>query len=410
MEADKLESILEKILYPIEIKEEESQSKKNNPKISSFKPSKFPSYCELLRDNLKLKEENLSYKLLAEFNAALIHPGCEKKFIKILDNYLPKLLKTDYSLYKINGWCQTKAGFKPTKAVRISASKKSFKKTIMLNNSETFLYCYKTGEVLDGEDAERLNLKSSGENTIDLNSNKKSILIPIKNEEGKVQSILSVYNIDKIKSIVPLSQIIKSLSVAIKNYIIASNKLNIDSLTGAYNRDYVINTLADSIKEVDYLHHKLGVTKKLRRGLDTPLPYEELYCIFFDIDKFKNINDKYGHENADLILKTTIQNVRNIIRSEDVLGRYGGDEFFMPFRGDDKGALTVAKRIKNKVKTGYIIDNKEIKITASIGIAKYHPQKNTGSIDVKVSNLIKKADFAMYKSKENGGDRVTCFF
>lgn len=120
--------------------------------------------------------------------------------------------------------------------------------------------------------------------------------------------------------------------------------------------------------------------------------------LFLDLDKFKFINDTYGHLLGDVYLKKLGERFASILRKGDVLARLGGDEFIFYFINITKENLyNLIKRILNSVLTLITIDNHELSTTTSIGISIY---PNDGT---ELEELIKKADMAMYYAKSKGG-------
>ena len=119
-----------------------------------------------------------------------------------------------------------------------------------------------------------------------------------------------------------------------------------------------------------------------------------------DIDDFKSINDTYGHQTGDDLLKTVAQNLSRILRSDDTLVRYGGDEFTILFKNC---SIEDIKNKLDKIKESYFSNNKiDIKITMSFGITEYTEGK-----DLEVA--ISEADHALYKSKKKGKNSVTIY-
>jgi diguanylate cyclase (GGDEF)-like protein len=122
-----------------------------------------------------------------------------------------------------------------------------------------------------------------------------------------------------------------------------------------------------------------------------------------DIDKFKQINDQYGHDIGDLALKTLAQTCAGRVRTSDIFGRYGGEEFLLILPGAGKlKALDLAERIREAVE-GQITHtptDERLQITVSIGVATY-PEDGQN-----VTPLVKAADQAMYSAKEQGRNRV----
>ena len=125
--------------------------------------------------------------------------------------------------------------------------------------------------------------------------------------------------------------------------------------------------------------------------------------LFFDIDNFKEVNDTYGHDVGDEILKLTARTIASNIRGEDKLGRWGGEEFLAVIKTD---SLLVLKKLANKLrilvsKSVYELPSgEEIKVTVSIGGTLYNK-------DETVLELVKRADLYMYDSKQTGKNKVT---
>jgi len=137
--------------------------------------------------------------------------------------------------------------------------------------------------------------------------------------------------------------------------------------------------------------------------------YETLYqrkkenysVVFFDIDHFKKINDTYGHEAGDTILKSLGVLFKRYIRESDTIGRYGGEEFIaiLP-KADKKEAFEFAKKIREIVeKTKFLYKNTRIDVTISAGVA------SRNEVNSK-EELIKLADKRLYLAKEHGRNRV----
>lgn len=123
-----------------------------------------------------------------------------------------------------------------------------------------------------------------------------------------------------------------------------------------------------------------------------------LAVIMLDLDNFKRVNDSYGHAFGDLVLKASAERLNTALRKGDTVARFGGDEFVL-ILSDLKGvkdAINVAKKIVENFQKLFVIETREILVTASIGIALY-PQDGTDE-----DSLLKKADFAMYQVKQAG--------
>jgi len=156
-----------------------------------------------------------------------------------------------------------------------------------------------------------------------------------------------------------------------------------DGLTGIFNRRYM---------EVK-LREEFGRCKRYGG---------ELSIIMFDIDFFKKVNDGYGHQCGDFILKSLSARISSIIRNVDYLFRYGGEEFccLLPETKID-GALQAAERFRKAVmEMDNHFDDSIVKITISLGVAGLND--DIGSAEI----FIKKADEALYSAKREGRNRV----
>lgn len=156
-----------------------------------------------------------------------------------------------------------------------------------------------------------------------------------------------------------------------------------DPLTGMHNRRYFEEALKGYLSEFN----KIGAT---------------LGLLILDLDHFKNVNDNYGHDVGDMVLKEVALRMRAICREHDVVARLGGEEFALitPYAGMDQ-LLGVAERYREMVedlaiKTGNVV----IRPTVSIGVATN--ENGTTSVD----DLFKAADKKLYQAKNAGRNRV----
>lgn len=131
-----------------------------------------------------------------------------------------------------------------------------------------------------------------------------------------------------------------------------------------------------------------------------------LSCALVDADRFKSINDTYGHGVGDLALKHLASICSKELRTSDCVGRVGGEEFAIMLPETDLGtALEVAERLRKVIASTPLDagDGRMIGLTASVGVAAY--SETTKSFDGLLSN----ADFAMYDAKNSGRNRVACY-
>jgi len=185
--------------------------------------------------------------------------------------------------------------------------------------------------------------------------------------------------------------ILVSLLVAVvtqhnKKLQILKNKLeilsNTDPLTGIYNRRFFMDSAAKQMDRVNRMNC-------------------ESFVILFDLDRFKRINDDYGHHAGDVVLNDIAARVTGMLRSYDLFARYGGEEFII-FAADIDTAsvMRLVERIRADIAdTPVKSDGIHISITASFGIAPAAPVNN-------LEAAIAFADNAMYKAKAEGRNRV----
>ncbi|HQS57598.1 MAG: hypothetical protein B7Y56_09005 [Gallionellales bacterium 35-53-114] len=158
-----------------------------------------------------------------------------------------------------------------------------------------------------------------------------------------------------------------------------------DALTGLPNRASLHNVLASNISSASAGQNKFAI-------------------LFLDLDRFKGINDTFGHAIGDKLLLKVSQTILPLLRHGDVLGRFGGDEFLLVLPGSDEaGVILITQRILDAFKAPFEIDERFLRITPSIGIAIY-PEDGQD-----IESLLKHADTAMYESKRLGRNAYTFY-
>lgn len=137
---------------------------------------------------------------------------------------------------------------------------------------------------------------------------------------------------------------------------------------------------------------------------------KNLSIILLDIDNFKKINDSYGHQTGDAVLRQIAEIIHSVVRFQkdyrdgDVVARYGGEEFALLLPGTDlkAAAFTVAERIRHAIEENPIRANGvPLTVTISLGVSSYH------NSDKSIDTLIKRADDALYRSKAEGRNRTS---
>jgi diguanylate cyclase (GGDEF)-like protein/PAS domain S-box-containing protein len=132
---------------------------------------------------------------------------------------------------------------------------------------------------------------------------------------------------------------------------------------------------------------------------------QKMAVLFFDLDRFKPINDTYGHQVGDRMLQEVANRLKNSVREEDVVGRIGGDEFVALLTGirSQKDIGRAAMHLLENLRKPYVIGDVQLDTSPSIGISLY---PNDGRA---IDELIRNADAAMYHAKESGRNRFEFF-
>lgn len=158
-----------------------------------------------------------------------------------------------------------------------------------------------------------------------------------------------------------------------------------DVLTGLPNRACLNNILESNISSAVAAKKKFSI-------------------LFLDLDRFKGINDTFGHGIGDKLLIKVAQSILPLLRGGDVLGRFGGDEFLLVLPGSDGGGVVlITQRILDAFNAPFEIEGRALRITPSIGIAIY-PEDGQD-----IESLLKHADTAMYESKRLGRNAYTFY-
>ena len=217
-------------------------------------------------------------------------------------------------------------------------------------------------------------------------------LIDILNEISE-NNFTNVYNFKPVNNNNELSilekntiNMAKKLSLTFNNFSSNISKFKFqaehDPLTGLLNRktlDEIDSNLLKSIEE------------------------NNLSVIMLDIDYFKQINDTYGHTTGDIVLKKVAHKISSLLREDDLIFRYGGEEFFIILKNNTKEkAKTVAHKIIKSIENLkiYSQNGEQITVTISGGLAHYNTKQKT------LSELIKSADKALYKAKDSGRNQI----
>ncbi len=175
----------------------------------------------------------------------------------------------------------------------------------------------------------------------------------------------------------------KKMEAELKAAKLAAEKLaDIDPLTGCLNRRAFFN--------------RAGNLVVLAKRQQTPLN-----LVMMDLDRFKDINDHYGHEAGDIVLSNVVELVLGTIDETDIFARFGGEEFiFLLPNTDQKESIQQMERLRVRLSELMIpVENHTINLTASFGLCSFGPQSD-------LDDVIRLADEALYKAKEAGRNRL----
>ncbi|MFL5577859.1 MAG: putative bifunctional diguanylate cyclase/phosphodiesterase [Gemmatimonadaceae bacterium] len=159
-----------------------------------------------------------------------------------------------------------------------------------------------------------------------------------------------------------------------------------DVLTGLPNRQLFLDRLRLAVAHAKRAGHKLSV-------------------FYFDLDRFKVVNDSLGHAAGDRLLQVVAGRLARLLRSEDTVARLGGDEFTLlsPLVTHLEDATTIARRVRETVREPITLDGREVVVTTSVGVSLYPDDGDDAE------TLLKHADVALYRAKDAGRDAVELY-
>lgn len=161
---------------------------------------------------------------------------------------------------------------------------------------------------------------------------------------------------------------------------------------------FIQNEAMQHLADTDYLTNlpnRRLIEKKLNENSNRDL---EFSVILFDVDHFKKVNDRFGHDIGDKVLKEFANLIQENIRDKDIVGRWGGEEFIIIANDlNAKQAVVFSDRLRKLIEEAAF--SHQNKVTASFGVAEYRQKE-------KIKDVLKRADIALYMAKENGRNKV----
>lgn len=131
--------------------------------------------------------------------------------------------------------------------------------------------------------------------------------------------------------------------------------------------------------------------------------FRNLSILFFDIDHFKKINDTYGHDIGDLVLRKVAKTINESVRMGDTVARWGGEEMVALLLGaSEEDAIAKANQIREKIEVLKFEEATDLRTTISVGVSYY----NSG---LSFDELVKNSDSALYKAKNTGRNKVVAY-
>jgi diguanylate cyclase (GGDEF)-like protein/PAS domain S-box-containing protein len=194
---------------------------------------------------------------------------------------------------------------------------------------------------------------------------------PIRGPSGEVEGAVETFSDNS------------RLQTALKRVHELSAAVVRDPLTGIGNRRSVESQLKDCLAECRRSGRRMG-------------------ALFVDIDHFKAVNDNYGHDVGDQVLKMVANTLKRNLRVSDVIGRWGGEEFVAVIKGIEEARLLVtAEKLRMLVANSFLdLQGDPLGVTISLGATLTHPEDTP-------KTLVKRADSLLYRSKTEGRNRVT---
>ena len=249
----------------------------------------------------------------------------------------------------------------------------------------------------------------------------------LKDYEGVVPSLIIIEDVPNLKDelmvtkfkvpVLFVGPVFTDVTVRAESYDFISSPVNKDELLVRVRSMLKIKEYKDKINKVSTTDELTGLhnRKYLQERLDQEIARARRYktplsCLLFDIDFFKVVNDMYGYEWGDVLLKNLAEKLKQMVRKEDVLTRYGDEEFILILPNtSEENAFLFAERFRRDIeKMEFIPAGEEERhpITVSGGISTYPCLKN---VDEDANTIIRYAEHALYNAKKRGKNKIVQF-
>lgn len=381
--------------YFIEFKK---QAKLNNVNLKEFelfekikenlteeekKSSKLESFNDLANILIQRTSTEELKQLVEALNDILI-PSVDFSFIEDIEEFILKILKDPKKLTSTDSISKLKELSKH----RIDADRKVLKdKTDDIVKLTSLMSRYFDKTLSEGENSteeilkikdELINLNISNSSHRELKIVQKKLIDTIYKLENSIKENRKIITNSREK----FEHLNKQIEDLQKELVLVKEEHQIDYLTNILNRRAYH-------QEVDKMEKKFSI-------------FDADYAIvFYDIDHFKDINDKFGHSCGDLVLKSFAGILKDLTRKEDIIARYGGEEFIALINYQEEVEVQrYLKRVKKTIENcNFIYKDTEIKIRFSAGIS--YRNKYDSFLEAK-----KRADELLYEAKHKGRDKI----
>ncbi len=249
----------------------------------------------------------------------------------------------------------------------------------------------------------------------------------LKDYEGVVPSLIIIEDVPNLKDelmvtkfkvpVLFVGPVFTDVTVRAESYDFISSPVNKDELLVRVRSMLKIKEYKDKINKVSTTDELTGLhnRKYLQERLDQEIARARRYktplsCLLFDIDFFKVVNDMYGYEWGDVLLKNLAEKLKQMVRKEDVLTRYGDEEFILILPNtSEENAFLFAERFRRDIeKMEFIPAGEEERhpITISGGISTYPCLAN---VEEDANTIIRYAEHALYNAKRRGKNKIIQF-
>lgn len=395
-----LSALSRKTLKNIELATNASQINKIKDEWIIFLTVYDDSFIDLLKPYGKVNKSDLK-KTIEDLNFSMSKKAKDDEYenlaLLFISSFIPSIASSiNEDLAKISEEIRsnpqslnTQAMYKSIKEaikLRVSIDKKHLKHIlsaldkILEKLSDQILSLI---EKTDYSGQEIKKIKNNLEN-LDLNSgdNFKLAHNKLYTIASSLEKETKLFSIELKEHNIVVNEMEKRINKLEEELMIAKMAAREDALTKLYNKRALDEFL--NLKEAEFKRYKKSYS-----------------IVFFDIDFFKKVNDTYGHDAGDAVLKGFAKVFKSIARDADVVGRYGGEEFLAILSETDrKGAEVFAEKVRKKLEVSrFVYEGQKLKITISGGMA-YREEYTSAKA------LLKAADERLYRAKERGRNQI----